>query len=1230
MENSKPKSEEKSVKHNGKAANTMLDHFSNITNSQENVRQKNSISLLKYLNDNYENSDELKYALGRIIRGLGSSTTSARTGFYSVLVTILNMNEHIMVNSVFEHVKKHLHTAGSNNKSENADICTGQILAYGALIKSNLWSRSSDDEQKQIVEGLMKPSKERSYLGLVAYQFLVHLFEKIDKKGMKRIFPIVKEEISKPWPEQNLDTLYLLCCIQNKYPELITKQGLSNTLGTEEVICSGSLERLCNVLMTFPRITSLQHSTYEIIINEVSESSLLPDFVRQLDSKLDIPNRNKQLLVTKLLTLILERIKDSSVIPELLTRNFIHQTLNYFKSLDRKNQDREFLQMIELFFNQLLTALKHEQVKSTTKIAVLKKLLFSPGTFIFEKITRSKIVQLITQSLDAVGVKDLAIVYKSVVEGEDRVDNKYSLNENWLNNDKLYAAHLLIKLLNHVAVKDQNDWKVQQLIFLMNLGLLKNDTGRQVGIELAASLKMAFFGSLDLKLSKLEDMHSILTRLIRHLDSEISSKNLEDILRDPITEENFEIWQKTTQIINKLTQKLEKKQKKTSLKSVFLTLFLHMGLQVFNDPKLASGSLSELFICYEKTKKSRKKSEDDTNIDNVNESSDPMWIEVVTDLFLNLLSHNSHLLRSIVKSVFGHLCQYMTPTTVQQLVSVLDPRNENNPLSKSGDQSSDDDEEEEDDADSSDAEEEDAGKGSDADMEEEEEIDETVNDKLRMALHQALATNGYQTDEESIDIDQISDTEGEKLDSALADAFKQFKPNRGRRKKQSKDQETLTHFRIRVLDLIEIYLNSEPSMLLTLEIMLPLLQAVEFSIRDEHQVPLLNRLKSTLRILTNLKKFQDTEGVNETVLRDLLNSLLEKGTKNTWIVQDMGIQIADCCIYVIRCSNYLTALEDTPKKTKKHLRKFLAQEIGRELETYFHQANCLTPFVLFVNVMKLNWDGVLKVVSLLLQYVFDEEVKPFKKNQALELLKLFYNNKRYLNNEPAKIKEELTADHECFSENVISLLKSLLNENNVKDRFISNLFDLLSAIKTCGLNIDNIQWIDISEHVREYRSTVSFSKDAKTAFNKLCARLGVSNIVKMKQKTNKLVVNENSGSEHAQINGKKKSKKGTKHEKLKLKKEAKAKRLQSLSQGLGLDFSTTNNVDIEEMNNYVDLDAADDEDHTVEKNVTNNERKKKKKSHFKKTIEEKETKEGHKRKNDENDSRSLFKKSKKI
>lgn len=863
----------------------------------------------------------------------------------------------------------------------------------------------------------------------------------------------------------------------------------------------------------------------------------MKNFLDELDHCLFKFHRNKHILATLVLKQICDNLTDFSLIPHLLTQNYLKQTLAHFKTLKLKQQDKEFQQQTHDFFNTLVNVLKKDGITTSTKFAVLERLLFYPGSLIFEKTTRSKLVQQITLLLDAEGVKKLASVYRDVVFGKKR---SHESTEAWWNNDRLYAAQLLVKLLGHTAVSGENEWRIEQLQFLMELSLIRKENGAIVGSELAASLKSTFFRALDCRLPKLEDLRQLLSRLLHDLDSMITAENLDVVLRSSITTESYETWQRTVSLINKLERKEQKKKKR--VRAVFHTLFLQMGLQLFNDVKLATDSLQELFKCYEKIQDKKT----NATLENLEEKQpeDPYWIEVITDLFLNLLSQNLHLLRSIIACVFPHLCPYMNASAMHQILAVLDPKNEDNPLSNAYGESDDESE-------SSEKEEEEEESESE---EEDEEENETVNDKFRMAVREALGANGYQTDEESVDVDDIDEEQGQKLDEALVQAFKQFKPNLGRKsKKQTKEDEALTHFRVRVLDLIEMYLDSEPAMLLCLEIMVTLLGLLEFCVRDDHQKPLQDRVCSCLKKLTGLKKFSTTEDVDEKVLADLMRSFLDKGTRNALIMQDVGEKIAESCMFVIRCSQLVQSVETTPKKVSKRLRKVFDEIMSEALELYFKNRDCLTPYALFHNVLQSNWEGNLRLVEKLVDLAFGEEVRLFRRQQALELLKLFYGNLRFLNAH----KEEFDDIHAALSEKTTSLLSG--SELKINERHIIKLFNLLTVVKRCPLEQSKLDWQTIGESVRSYRSQNSLSKDGKVAYKKLCAALGIPHLVQMKNSApktaTKVKAQENCVEEEKDLDGNKRKKKVKSKESKKLKKDAKLKRMEMSSEGLGAHIS---------------------------------------------------------------------------
>lgn len=156
-----------------------------------------------------------------------------------------------------------------------------------------------------------------------------------------------------------------------------------------------------------------------------------------------------------------------------------------------------------------------------------------------------------------------------------------------------------------------------------------------------------------------------------------------------------------------------------------------------------------------------------------------------------------------------------------------------------------------------------------------ENEDETLTDRLRMAVSQALGDVSVQMDDDDINVDNIGEEEGKRLDESLAAAFRILRENRqSRSKKQEKSAQALTHFRIRVIDLLETYLECAPSMAIVLDMLLPLFALLEYCIKDPYQKPLYNRVRSCLKILSMVKKFKDTENIDEELLIVILKVII--------------------------------------------------------------------------------------------------------------------------------------------------------------------------------------------------------------------------------------------------------------------------------------------------------------------------------------------------------------------
>lgn len=65
----------------------------------------------------FQNIDEHKYALKRLIRGVGASSVHSKTGYYCALVALLNLNVDTNVEDILELINTELHKSKKNSDS---------------------------------------------------------------------------------------------------------------------------------------------------------------------------------------------------------------------------------------------------------------------------------------------------------------------------------------------------------------------------------------------------------------------------------------------------------------------------------------------------------------------------------------------------------------------------------------------------------------------------------------------------------------------------------------------------------------------------------------------------------------------------------------------------------------------------------------------------------------------------------------------------------------------------------------------------------------------------------------------------------------------------------------------------------------------------------------------------------------------------------------------------------
>lgn len=450
--------------------------------------------------------------------------------------------------------------------------------------------------------------------------------------------------------------------------------------------------------------------------------------------------------------------------------------------------------------------------------------------------------------------------------------------------------------------------------------------------------------------------------------------------------------------------------------------------------------------------KEKKKKPKASNKDNL-VIEEPEWIEVLVEVLLSILSAESSVLRLVVQCVFRLLWEYLTPTALNQILSVLDPESELNPLTHDDDSDEGSDIEDEVNGDENDenksnttSDNDDDQDNYDEDSDKDEDGDIKIPDQLRLAVQKALGTATNESDVESLDADMIDEEEGKKLDEALADAFKQFHQSKGKKSKSDrKDKKALSDFRIRVLDLIDIYLEKDPSMDICLGMIAPLTRCLEFCVLDSQFSELENRVRKTIKILTKIRKFTSTDDVTMDMLCEYLKSSISKGERSHFLFQAIGDIVTYFATFIIHCAQKLEAKTIKSQSVRSDLSII---EIFKEtVKSYFLNRNCLLPIIFFHNILQTDWEGTYELVPIIIEHVFNNDVRQFRRNEGIELIVGFYRSlkrnkptsdkalKKLINIE-TQFKNALTNTIQQNSElavkkNFFILLKKLINTMKV-------------------------------------------------------------------------------------------------------------------------------------------------------------------------------------------------------
>ncbi|XP_075157683.1 MYB binding protein 1a [Haematobia irritans] len=1035
----------------------IFKYFKELTNDEEKLRLEAASNLVQQLSrskDEEKKQKELQYSLKRLVRGCGSSTNISRSGFYIGLLGVLKSFglEEVPLQQVLDVMNKELHVGSTIVNKEDADAVVGKILVVGALLHSGRLADANSDYLEQVTNILLQATHHKSYHASLGYSFICELIETLSQKNFESsVWPLLQKELAKPWPKQNLQSVHCIIALQKKFPNVLNAKFLKTHFGGGELLNADSYQSLHKIFWMHSNTDILTHPAFEYFGSYIATSKNLSTFwTEMVEPGLENPTKLMEIVTLKILTDILDNLDiEQTNVHELMSDNFMRMFIEGLKNLKQKKDET-----LKAFYGDFLEALVkccNKLNKEMAKVAVIKRLILPPGVFNIEKFTSNRIVHQLINGLGEEGVKEMFNIYKSIFLG-NLAKNPENSSETWLNFERLNAGYMLQHLLQHKAVHNSYKWRVEQLKFLLTCGVFyvsdaaeicKKESAGSFSKDFADQCKNMFYTCLQVKMTDIDKEQQSLWSLAQFCQEAFTQKHavkciriakFEDVVQKP--------WKLMYDAVAESEDKSNKKKKSpdNKLQNVFNILLLNMGLQLFREPDMATPAIDDLLKCMTKTKEGhKKKSKKSANTKEGQTEEEPEWIEVVVDLFLHLLSQNNSALRNIVNALFPHLCDNLTLSAVHQILAMLDMKDGHNPLSsKNDDDDSEEDEgeeeedEEDDDEDENneveDDEDEDEEMDDDDDDEDDEEDDEedgevTETDKLRNAISQALMANGshpsVDDDMESVDLNDMTEEEGRKLDEALAKAFKAIKKTGSGTSQIKKSKSyrvkttTVMHFRIRVLDLIEIYLQQKPSLLISIEIMLALFNMLEYCVGDELK-PLQTKVEKTLLKLTTHKNYVSGQDLKEENFVDFLRLIVEKKAPAP-AFEIINRMRNKCCCFLISNAYKINGDESTPKILS------LCEEYTQE---FIKSRNPIINITLLSDIFKLRWRHIWDLADSLAQQGISLDSRTFRRIQVYEILSILYKN-----NDLQKHNEEETRKHFKKIEKALKSHINSLNQN---------------------------------------------------------------------------------------------------------------------------------------------------------------------------------------------------------
>uniref|UniRef100_A0A8V1AI99 MYB binding protein 1a n=1 Tax=Gallus gallus TaxID=9031 RepID=A0A8V1AI99_CHICK len=896
-----------------------LDLFWDIAKPEQEVRLAATENLLRHLRDGGED-EELKYALRRLVEGLGATREAARPGFSLALAQVLQAFEEIPLCSVLEQIQEK-HNLEKVKKKLVRNAAFGNFFGVMALFQSGRLIK----DQKALLESiqlLQQLAHHQTHLRDLPSKTLVDILSEVWPQPVvpetvfeEVLFGILQADLTSAF--KSPENLHLLLVGMQKFPGVLKPKKLKKLFGSPTIVNEENIPRLVELLESaaksekkdkkLPSVgldllqVSLKEGAFELFWSEAVENGLFKEksgpvsymCYRLLGSALPLLSVDQLQMVLK--GRVMQHYGEHVVTTQLPDRfKFAPEMEAYVDKFLTSCDDPERQLAVMIGFSTLTNqgypvvpsvwrVVRHLQPVALQKyIDWLKDMFLKPdlGCCLDFSTNRQKQNQ----------------------ENKNIAQHKIARLRKWI-------IHRLMSIVESPVKKEESlVMDISRFCFFHAFFETKKKTSQipetnalmsEPLDEQAHSLAANYFFGLLQTLNTLtvlgdtaeaaalreKHIHGVtadgklwIFHLVEYASELLSSEKYVKAVK-PFTKEQRDAWERSLQSVKNLQKK---KSKSDSAKLfAFQQLLLLMAIHLFKNPSETMDLLSDLLNCTERafSKEPKKKK---------TENAEPEWVEVIVEILLSLLAQPSLLIRRISNSVFGRICPNLTKKGLQLILDVLDPYQDQDEESavvvveesekeKKSAQDTDDDESE-DSSDDGDTEEE-----NDSEDEKNEEVDEDFRSQLINVLQAGNAVGEDESDEE---LDDEAMMALDKSISALfAEQQKRIQAKKDEKDRIRKEKILRRDFKIKVLDLIEVFLSKQPENPLVFDIIEPLLQVIEQCMSSDSDKQEIDFLQKTAHIFTNslcrAKQYCKRVDVLQDDLHTFVERLVKKACKHT-------------------------------------------------------------------------------------------------------------------------------------------------------------------------------------------------------------------------------------------------------------------------------------------------------------------------------------------------------------